>query len=145
MVNPERQILRCRNHPFHTVLAGDIADFMRVAEDRRRAEGQHGFGKAARRKQAGLNVQMRIDQSGQDDAPGEVAGFCGADATRRAPRFNRDKASVADSNPALEEPVTEDIGNPSIDQQRVEIHYCLASSNCTARRAARMVIPSPCM
>ena len=121
MINPERQFLRRGYHPFYAGLARNIADFMRVAEDGRRAEWQHRFGKAAWSQQAGFDVHMRIDQAWHDNTPSQVAGFRSLDSRRRAALFYCDKAPVSDANPALEEPITEDIGNPSVNQKQCRV------------------------
>ena len=68
----ERHPLGCVEQPVDAVGAQHVCDLVRVGDDGRRPERQHEPGELARQEAGGLEVDVRVDEAGDDVPPGRV-------------------------------------------------------------------------
>ena len=73
--NGERGLAGILQHPLDAGGVADVADFMAVAKNRRRAVEQSALGVGARGHHRALDVDMRIDEAGGEDAAGGIEEF----------------------------------------------------------------------
>ena len=71
-VDVERQLRGLVEQPVHAVGAEHVRDLVRVGDDRGRAERQHEPGELVDQELRRLDVQVRVDEPGDEVAPGGV-------------------------------------------------------------------------